>query len=457
MTGWVWPLDSVQGFFESFWNSINQGLASLGNQLGAGLNNLAAGFNDALSRARIGIEGFIGQLGSQITEGLKGAFEAIGTALQVFWAWFRDNILSPILAAIQAALEAGLQFIKDLAKGFIDMIRQMAPHSPQGGLEAGLIALGLAAGVSVLAAGAATAIDAIHPFHSLEIKQLVFEGLRTTGIATIGPAVMGAIFSRAILKPMEQELNEMFVREVPGPGDLVRFVVREQISPEELNLWLARQGFNPKWAQAFWGAHWVIPSREEAVELYHRGLYSLQDVTENLQVNDRRPDTIPDLLALTFRTPSRAELERIAEVADVPEDTLKAWLRADGVSDELMPTYLSLVRGRRLIRILTRVESLVRTEVQAGRMVLEEARGLMQEFGFAEVVIAAELKVASRARDLEYRDELRGVFVEAFKKGELTGSDLAGELLALGFDTERVGTLVALEQFRKLPKPKVTA
>lgn len=399
----------------------------------------------------------LGKLADAILSGLKEAFRILTEILQGFWNWLVDNIFRPILDAIQGALEAAVDAIKGLARDFIDTLGRMAPHSPQGALDAGIVALGLAAGFQVLAAGAATALDAVHPFHSLEIKQLVFEAFRATGVSSIGAAVVGRVFDIAIMKPMTQELNEQFLRELPGPADLVRFVVREQISPGELDLYLARQGLSPKWAGAFWGAHWVIPSREEAVELYHRGIYSLQDVTENLVINDRRPNTIPDLLSLTWRTPSRAELERIAEVADIPEITLKAWLRADGVADELMPTYLTLVRGRRLIRILTRVETLVRTEVQAGRLQADEARTLMEEFRFAPEVIDAELRVATRARDLEYRDELAKVFVEGFKKGELTGADLAGELLGLGFEDGRVGTLVALEQLRKLPKPKVSA
>ncbi len=457
MTGWVWPLDSVQGFFESFWNSLASGISALGSQVSAGLNSLGAEIGRNIDASVNAVTGFIGQLGNAIVEGFKEAFKVLIEVLQAFWTWLVDNIFTPILNLIQGALEAAVDAIKGLARDFIGAIRDMAPHSPQGGLEAGIIALGLAAGFQVLASGAATALDAVHPFHSLEIKQLVFEAFRATGISSIGAAVVGRIFEIAIMKPMTQELNETFLRELPGPSDLVRFVVREQISPEELNLYLARQGLNPKWSAAFWGAHWVIPSREEAVELYHRGIYGLQDVTDNLTINDRRPDTIPDLLALTFRTPSRAELQTIDEVADVTEEQLKAWLRADGVSDELLPVYSALVKSRRLIRTITRGLSLVRSEVEAGRMVPTEARAILKSLRLSDEEVEAELRLAGISRDQQYRQELQAIFVEAFRKGEFTKGDLAENLLALGLGEDRVGTVTALEELRKLPKPKVSA
>ncbi len=408
-------------------------------------------FADGLGKA---FDGVVGVLVDGVSKALGAIWDGLVKGATAVWDFLRDRVLKPILDAIQAALDAAAQAVKGLARTFVDTIVAMAPHSPAGGLEAGVVALGLAAGLHVVAAGAATALDAVHPFHSLEIKQLVFAAMASTGIASIGPAVVGRIFETAILKPMQQELNETFVREIPGPGDLVRFVVREQIAPDELELWLRRQGLGPKWSQAFWGAHWVPPSREEAVELHHRGIYTLQQVTDALVINDRRPDTIPDLLALTFRTPTRAELVQLGEVTDVDEDRLKAWLRADGVSEELLPTFLSLVRSRRIVRILTRVESLVRGEVEAGRLGIDEARSILQEYRFAPDVVEAELGLAKRARDLQLRTELQAIAVARFQKGESTDGDLATDLGDLGLDPDRVGTIVTLEKIRKLPRPR---
>ena len=498
MGGWPWPLDAVQGWFESFWRGVTEGLNAIASQLTASVNSLTSSISaglgalgDALRRALLDavgalqaglaslasgiltglqgvqdvvvgavsgafavVEDVLGDVADSILNGLKAIWDGLLVAFQVVWSWLSDNVFRPILDLIRGAFEAAADAIKGLARTFVDTVLAMAPHSPAGGLEASIVAFGLAAGFQIIAAGAATALDAVHPFHSLEVKQLVLSAFSATGISAIGPAVLSRIVDVALIKPAVQELNEMYVRELPGPSDLVRFVVREQISPEELELWLKRQGFGPKWSTAFWGSHWVVPSREEAVELFHRGAYTLQQVTDNLVLNDRKPDAIPDLLSLTFRTPSRAELERILEVADVAPDRLEAWLRADGVSDELLPVYRDLVRGRRLVRILTRVESMVRTEIRAGRLQVAEARALMSTFRFAPEVIEAELDVAKRERDLELREELQKIAVERFKKGEIEDRDLAQGLLELGFDQERVGTIVALEKLRKLPKPK---
>ena len=419
------------------------------------MNSLREAALAATRAAVMQIQGALGGVADALIGGLRGALGTLADVLLGFVNALRTQVLQPILNAITGAFEAATGALRSLTTTVFDTIRQLAPHSPAGGLEASLIMAGVAATLTVVGVAAATAVDALHPFHSLEIKQAVLAGLATTGVSSIGPTVVGTYLNIALIKPMVQELNETFIREIPGPSDLVRFVVREQISPPELELYLKRQGFGPKWSQAFWGAHWLIPSRAEAVELYHRGRYTLQDVTKWLELNDLRPDTIPDLLELTFRTPSRAELERIAEVSDVPEPQLRAWLRADGVSEELLPTYLTMVRGRRLIRILTRVESLVRTEVEAGRLQVEEARQLMQEFRFAPEVIDLELRVATRARQLQVREETRKILIESFRKGQLAKGELVEELRALGLDVDLVGSTVALEELRRLPKPKL--
>lgn len=475
MGGWPWPLSAIQGWMESFWSAVNAGINALASQVSATLSSLTAtiggvvasardaivgafdvaarAIGDGLAQAQLVIVGAVGQLGNAIVDGLKAAFAAVAGALQEAWKWIEANVLRPVLAGIQAAFEAATAAIKGMAATVVDLIREMAPHSPGGALDASVTLLGTTAALQIVASAASTALDAIHPFHSLEVKQAVFGAFNATGISLVGPTVLSRILDVALVQPMVQELNEIYLRAIPGASDLVRFVVREQISPEELGLWLGRQGFGPKWSTAFWGAHWIIPSREEAVELYHRGTYSLQQVTDNLVLNDRKPDTIADLLSLTWRTPSRAELERIVEVADVPEPQLREWLRADGVQDELLPTFLTLVRGRRLVRILTRVETLVRSQVEAGRLGLAEARSLLQEFRFAPEVVEAELRLASRARDLQLREELTAVNVEAFRKAVLPRSGLVEELLALGLDPDRVGSLVALEELRRRRAP----
>lgn len=477
MGGWPWPLDSVQGFFESFWKHVTDSVAGAVRAISDGLTAAVGAIQNGLASAVAGIlgalqvaqdvvlgavqgafgvvEDAIGSIGETIANGLRALWDGFTAALSAAVAFLKDRVLQPIVDGIAGLLAAAVETMKTIARSGAETILAMAPHSPGGGLDAGLVALGLGAGLQVAALVGATIGDAVHPFHSLEVKQTLIAAFGATGVSSIGPAVLSRILDVAILKPMVQELNEVYVRELPGPSDLVRFVVREQITPDELELWLKRQGFGPKWSTAFWGAHWVVPSREEAVELYHRGAYTLQQVTDNLVVNDRRPDTIPDLLALTFRTPSRTELERIVEVQDVGVDVLDSWLRADGVSEELLPVYRTLVRGRRLVRILTRVETLVRTEVQAGRLQEAEARGILQEYRFAPEVVEAEIALAKRARDLELRDELRGIAVEAFRKGEITDGDLASDLQEIGLDPDRVGTIVALEKIRKRPKAKV--
>jgi hypothetical protein len=531
MGGWPWPLDAVQGWFESFWSSILEGVAFIADlveaqlavvvqalgaaiaaaqsailgtldTLGAALDGAFSSIAGAISNA-VGafvsqiVDAFstffnvigqvLGAIGNAIADAVSSAFDVLVNALQGFvdavvsaaaaaadvivkgleaiWSFLVDQVAPAVASAVTAALGWVNDALSSAKDTILNLILDAAPRSPEPGIEAAIAVAG-AVGITGLSIHLATTIaEAAHPIHRFNATNLGIWIMESTGAARIPAETFGTIWQVALGIPLRQELNAMFRREIPGVADLVRFLTREAFLPgeaverqvEEFGRWMALQGFADRWQTSFWHAHWRIPSRQEAVEMFHRGLIDLQGVQDLLVLNDIMPEWVDPLMALTFRTPSRAELERIVEVEDVPEERLVAWLKADGISDELIPTYLALVRGRRLIRIHTRVETLVRRGLRDGFLQEEAFRGIMKDFRFSPAVIDAELKLAKLDYNLDFQEDLVRMWVEAFRKGEVTAEELLTELVALGMVEDRAGLLVYREQLRKLPKPKVVA
>lgn len=121
-------------------------------------------------------------------------------------------------------------------------------------------------------------------------------------------------------------------RLIPGPADLVSFVIREVFSPAQIVAlgynaeyprvfedWLAKQGLvypidSPEheqaglgklnWAKAYWWAHWQLPAVGQGITMYQRLRGTLKDAT------------VPrDPSGIIF---TRADLEALLKAADYP-------------------------------------------------------------------------------------------------------------------------------------------
>ena len=92
-----------------------------------------------------------------------------------------------------------------------------------------------------------------------------------------------------------------------------------------------------------------------------------------------------------------------------------------------------------------------------GWMSLGEFEGWLHKAGLSH----EEIMVTKEAQDLRYRldyaRELLAVSREHFRKDLITAGDYYLDLLAFGCRPERAAALVALEEARRLPKPRAPA
>ncbi len=402
------------------------------------------------------VKPYISWLVNAMTQALGAIWDNLVSGATLVWDWLCDNVLGPIASLLQGFLDWIVQGAQDAAKTAWDFIGQAAPRSPEGGITA---ALAVGGGVAALCIGTqigATMIDAGHPFKALGAVLIAQSAMDVIGISAIPRQLLGTYLDVAITRPLVYELNAEFTREIPGPGDLVRFVVREAIPPKDFERQMAFHGYSGKWSDAYWEAHWELVPRGELTELLHRDIIDVDEYTKQLILHDFRPDQVPWLIENTYRLPSRFEAERLMEIADVPDETLEMWLQSDGISAEMLSTYMELVKSRRIIRILTRVETLVRAGLREGYMSEDVFRDVMAQWKFPPRIIEAELQLATLDFDIDTKKDLRAMWIDAFRKGEVDASELTSELMLLGMVPDRVGIVVTREVLRQLPKPKKT-
>ena len=122
--------------------------------------------------------------------------------------------------------------------------------------------------------------------------------------------------------------------QIPGPGDLIRFVVREVIEPSEFIGQMEKQGFGPGWAGAYWTAHFRLPGPRDLIEAYHRGFISEAELRKYIFWHDYAPDPRPDIRV------SDIDIYKALTKTLIPRvDLRRAWRLGKLTDEELVDRY----------------------------------------------------------------------------------------------------------------------
>lgn len=147
--------------------------------------------------------------------------------------------------------------------------------------------------------------------------------------------------------------------QIPGPADLVRFMLRDVADPNiverfglddsfkdkfqgDLVRQAEAQGLTPETMRDYWRAHWSIPSPSQLYEMYHRLRnrpagdplqVSLDDVRTALEQADILPYWIPKLLEVSFRPLRLVDTRRAYFNGSIDRQEVQRTYEAVGYSD----------------------------------------------------------------------------------------------------------------------------
>jgi hypothetical protein len=148
-------------------------------------------------------------------------------------------------------------------------------------------------------------------------------------------------------------------RQIPGPADLVRFMLRDVADPQIVERFgldasfadkfqgnlvkqARAQGLDPETMRDYWRAHWSIPSPTQLYEMFHRlrGLepgdplrVSLEDVRAALEQADILPFWIDKLLEVSFRPLRLVDTRRAYFQGSIDRQEVRRVYQATGYSD----------------------------------------------------------------------------------------------------------------------------
>jgi len=282
------------------------------------------------------------------------------------------------------------------------------------------------------------------------IRGVLSDGEMSQRLVTLGVA------------PQDAGILQRLTEQIPGPGDLVRFGLREawrddiaakygydQNQPAEMTEWMGKQGFGPEWARAFWRSHWVLPSAGQMFEMFHRGELSQADLFEGLKTNDIAPGWLRPLLGITYNLLTRVDVKRALRYGELSMEDVRSEYQKQGYDD-------------RDARILTNIAvqetvqdaaGLTRAAVVAAykkrRLSRPEAMASLADIGVIGEVAGFYLDQADADRGDEILQQRIDNLAKRFIDGVVSESDARIALGSLGVGAQEVDVSIETWALRR--------
>lgn len=239
-------------------------LGSIGDSIGTAISNKT---NEIVQKA-------IGEALASLQTSLPGA---VGNSPE--WKVNIENTLNPyanqivdaVLAECNPSKFAHSPITPEEAKNALNV------------MEAGIVAVEVGLFIANAALEGATLgqVEAIKELETLVLSKL--------GLSTIGSAAVTIPITELVLKKAQQYYAHEYTPEIPGYGDLINMRVKEKITQEAFTDTFAYLGFEKKWADLIWDAHFSAPGLNDILTAWRRGEITEERVDELMILVDLDP------------------------------------------------------------------------------------------------------------------------------------------------------------------------
>lgn len=206
---------------------------------------------------------------------------------------------------LQALIEGSLT-TNGFTEALTDVIRE-SPVDPEKAAEVAKAVTRAILGATVVAGSVVISAEAAG-LGQLETPASVVQLLLgITGADDLARRLALVEYETGLIPGATRHWNSINQAQLPGIGDLIRFLVRETIERERFDQAMSEQGFSSEWTDAYWVAHWREISRRDVQDAFHRGVITEAERDKLLVILDFRPDARPGI--------SKSDLEIVGSIS----------------------------------------------------------------------------------------------------------------------------------------------
>jgi len=238
---------------------------------------------------------------------------------------------------------------------------------------------------------------------------------------------------------------------IPTISDLVLLAGRDQFEPEtiekfelqkdvptELIQWGLKIGYDEDWIRKYWGAHWRVPSIQQAFEMVHRDVLEFDELDIYYDLADIAPFFRQRLEAIAFNVLGRVDVRRMQRLGVLTEEeTFKAYQHMG----------YSPVDAQRMLDFTVAFNADQDKELTKGELAKLYRRGVLTAYDFREYLQTLkysrdEAFLINELVDLDLEDKRIESFIKAteqlFKQNDITENDARAALTSQDVKTDRI-------------------
>jgi len=230
------------------------------------------------------------------------------------------------------------------------------------------------------------------------------------------------------------------IERIPGPADLIRFVVREVIKPELFTELMIKQGYTAVTAGWFWDAHWVLPPPERTRIAFLRGRITEEAYKKFLVWYDYSPEPRPGIgvsdveimLETQYDLPGRIDARWLYRWGYIGVDGIADLLAKAGLHPEWVPQVAEAYAKVQLEPEIGRLITNAKADYRDGLITREVLEEDLRVLGIPEHEIPYHVADAEHDRVRRIKRDMLEYYEDAFLKDLITEDELlsyAGEII----------------------------